>query len=156
MACPFIQICAPIYNGVSPCSTFAHQKLTTSTTNISRTWEIPSRASSHLCIDKIRHQTEVCCTAQTIRTAWRGDSPSALAAPAAAHRGCPEWVRGMNATLVQLPEHGRTGGEGQGSGGGGDRGAVRRSGLCRAGCAHETASGPRSLAEWGYDHRVAE
>ena len=45
MARPFIKICAPIYNGVSRCSTFAHQKLTTSTTNISRTREKSSRAS---------------------------------------------------------------------------------------------------------------
>ena len=58
---PFIQMCVPIYNGVSPCSTSAHQKLTTMTTNISHTPEKSSPASAHLCINTIRHQTEACC-----------------------------------------------------------------------------------------------
>ena len=59
MVRPFIQICTPIYNGVSPCSTFAYQKLTTSTINISHTQEKSPRASTHLCIDTICHQTSV-------------------------------------------------------------------------------------------------
>ena len=59
MACPFIRICVPIYNGISPCSTFAHQKLTTSTTNISHTQEKSPRSSTHLRINAICYQTGV-------------------------------------------------------------------------------------------------
>ena len=124
-----------IYNGVSPVSTFAHQKLTTSTTNISRTRKRSSHTSSHLRIDTVLHQAEACCAAQATRTAWRGDGPSALTAPTASHRGCPEWACGTDATLVQSPELG-----------------VRcKAGPCRARCVNETASGPRSLAGRGQD-----
>ena len=56
-----------IYNGVSPCSTFTHQKFTISTTNISRTREKSSRTSSYLCIDTLHHPAEACHTAQA---AW--------------------------------------------------------------------------------------
>ena len=49
----------PIYNSVSPCSTFVHQKLTTSTTNISRTQEKLPHASTHLCINAMCHQTSL-------------------------------------------------------------------------------------------------
>ena len=118
---------ASIYNGVSPFSTFAHQKLTTSTTNISHTREKSSHTSSHLRIDTVLHQAEACCAAQATRTAWRGDGPSA------SHRGCPEWACGTDATFDQSPELG-----------------VRcKAGPCRARCVNETASGPRSLAGRG-------
>ena len=118
MACmvrPFIQIYVPIYNGISPCSTFAHQKLTTLTTNISHTRVRSSHASLHLCINTVCHQAEACCMAQAARAAWHGDGPGALAVPAASHRGCPSCVRGTDATLIQSPEHCRMGGEGRGS-----------------------------------------
>ena len=96
MACPFIQICAPIYNGVSPCSTFAHKKLTT----ISYTRERSSCASIQIATKW------ACCAAQATQTGWSWDGPSMLTAPTAARRGCPERACGINTTLVQLPEYG--------------------------------------------------
>ena len=104
MARPFIRIGVPIYNGVSPCSTFARRKLTTATTNIPRTQEKSPRASTHLHIDAICHQTSYCAV-QATRTAWRRDGPITLTAPTAAHRGGPEWACGTDTTLVQSPEH---------------------------------------------------
>jgi len=157
VAHPFIQICTPIYHGVSPCSNFAHQKLTISTTNISCTQEKSSHASSHLRIDTIRHQTEVFCMAQANRITRCEEKLSTLTAPTASRRRCPKWLRGTDTTLVQSPEHGRMGSEGRGSLGGGGRGGRPVSSRwgsrpCCTGCAHETASGPRSLAGQSYDH----
>jgi len=106
MARPFIRICTLIYNGVSPCSTFTHQKLTTSTTNISGTQERPSRASSHLSINLVRHQAQACCTAQAARAAWCRDGPSTLTAPTEAHQGAPKRACVTDTTLIQSPEHG--------------------------------------------------
>ena len=97
----------------------------------------------HLRIDTVHHQAEVCCMAQATQAAWHRDGPGALAAPAASRRGCTEWAHGTDATLVQSPEHGRMGD--------GGRRVVRGSGPCHTGCANETASGPRSLAGWGWD-----
>ena len=116
-------------------SHLAHPSLTTSTTNISRTREKSSRASTHLRIDTSYHHTRACCVAQATRIAWRGNGPSTLTAPTASHRGCPEWACGTDTTLVQSPEHGP---------------GVRCKPY-RAGCANETASGPRSLAGRGRD-----
>ena len=52
--------------------------------------------------------------AQAAWAAWRCDGPGTLAAPATSCRGCAEWARGTDATLVQSPKHGRTGVMGRG------------------------------------------
>ena len=67
----------------------------------------------------------------------------------ASRRECPGWARGIDMTLVQSPEHGEVGGEESWEEQSGS--SVWGSGLCRAGCANETASGPRSLAGHGSD-----
>ena len=61
MARPFIRICVPIYNGVSPCSTFARRGLATLTTSISRTQEGSPCASTHLRIDAVCQRTGILC-----------------------------------------------------------------------------------------------
>jgi len=132
MVYPFIRIYAPIYNGISPCSTFTHQKLTTSTTNISRTQEKSPRASTHLRIDAICHQMGV------------------LRGPGHSDRVAWGWAKHVNSTNRSSPGVPRTGMR--------DphnprpvtrtRPAIllRGSGPCRAGCANGATSGPRSLA----------
>ena len=139
MAHPFIRICTPIYHGVSPCSTFAYHKLTTSTTNISHTQEKSPRASASMQFATNR----ACCAAQATRTSWRGDGPSTQTAPTTARRGCPKQACGTDTTLVQSPEHGPR---------------VRCKAPfgarpCRAGCANGATSSPRSLAWRGRDQR---
>ena len=134
---PFIRICAPIYNGVSPCSNFTHQKLTTSTTNISRTEEKSSRASTHLRIDAICHQTGV----------LRGPGHSDRMA-----RGRAKHINSANCSLPGVPRTVmRDRRDPRPVAGAWPRGSVQGSGPCRARCVNEVASGPRSLAGRGLD-----
>ena len=130
MACPFIQICAPIYNGVSPCSTFAHHLYHQ---DLPHTGKITPR----LHIDAICNQTSV----------LRGlDHSDRVALGRAEH---------VNSTNRSSPGVPRTGMRDRhdprpvartrpGS-------LVQGSGSCCAGCANEATSGPRSLAGRGWD-----
>ena len=112
------KICTPICNGVSPCSTFAHQKLTASTTNISRTREKSSCAASHL------HPYN--------------SPPNRGVLHGPGHSDCVMRGLAKHVNIINRISPGCPNGHG--------------SRPCRAGCAHETASGPRSLAGWGYAH----
>ena len=94
----------PIYNGVPPCSTVAHQNLTTSTTNISHTRETSPRTSMHLRINAIHHQTGVLCGPGHSDRVARGRAKH-INSTNAVHPGCLKRACGTDTTLVQSPEH---------------------------------------------------
>ena len=108
MARPFIQICIPIHNGISPCSPLTHQTHHLDHQHLLHTGKIFPR----LLVPLYRYNSPlnrgVLHGSGYSDRVMRGQAKS-LAAPTASHWECPKLARGIDMTLVQCahPRHPR-------------------------------------------------